>query len=104
MMCSGAPAMRKRARRGMTYVGPLDSPLTPLQPSGLQTVVCPRFSSAARREIAALEQARGSVAEHEPPERRPDIEDRDIGDSHEKGHQRADIPVFNIGAPFWGLV
>src|SRR6266849_2373333 len=47
-------------------------------------------NSTARREVAALEQARGAVAEHEPPERRSDIEDRDIGDGHEKGHQRAE--------------
>src|SRR5436190_5919841 len=46
--------------------------------------------STTRREVAALEQARGAVAEHEPPERRPDVEDRDIGDGHEEGHQRAE--------------
>ena len=48
MMCSGVPAMRRRARRGIRSVsGPLDNPLTPLPPSGLQTVVCPRLSAFA---------------------------------------------------------
>src|SRR5437879_7228810 len=47
-------------------------------------------NSATRRESAALETARDGVAEHEPPERRPDVEDRDIGNGHEKGHQRTE--------------
>src|SRR5690606_31169928 len=49
-----------------------------------------RSALAQRREVGALEHQRYEHPGEQPPERRPDVQDREIGDGDEEGHQRAE--------------
>jgi len=92
--CARSAVPTRRSKPGEDHVfiaSRQDTDRTGLSlPAGQHNRGLSRFSSAARRKVAALEQARGPVAEHEPQKRRHPMVKSGCRNRHEKRHQRAE--------------